>query len=576
MPKCRSCGLLCKKIKFLCRRCNFNTKCIKNIETHMKECTGENVISTPLPERIQDEKKKLEHKLKTNDITILNLQLSLQFEQMKNKIYTNIIQTQTNINLSNIIKEHTSEVHIFNFDGGQIPIVVHDFMDEHKSDNTLKSTKKYVIKNSSKKYSDKVTKRKTTKKKIKIKDSEPDLIIEDDVVDPSVDHIVHTPATKQTESPSINSNTPKEKKTTYRRVNEFNVASEKELVHQRQDYVTKIDKKIEKIVYDNFDVSHKEIIDSLEKLFDDIVNCRKYTVPLSSVRQIRNKLLGKLTLEEYIKLLYEHITRLEGIFSERNYPKKKIQKIVASSLTPLDMRLTYYSGYTNSTIEYDEVQIFGLALEILVKHDKQFVPYDKHKFFKDIQNYSLSLLELKDCVKRCLINRYGFNNVIYIHKSKSSLSDPFSFYTLVSSSETRCWRMECRLEDFSTDLADNVLPFCIQLFRKIYNDVFDDNIYRHDYMTKAQIMEFDCEQLIQNIILLSKPMEICKLVQEIIVSKCTMTSTEYDKFDLYGDDKIQQKRFSNTKYSDKDSLQTIKSLFDGISDDDAISILNSR
>jgi hypothetical protein len=82
--------------------------------------------------------------------------------------------------------------------------------------------------------------------------------------------------------------------------------------------------------------------------------------------------------------------------------------------------------------------------------------------------------------------------------------------------DKRCWKMECRLEDFSTDFADNVLPYCISLFRKIYKDVFEDNIYRPDYMTKSQILEFDCEQLVQNIILLAQPIKVFSLSPKAI------------------------------------------------------------
>jgi hypothetical protein len=136
--------------------------------------------------------------------------------------------------------------------------------------------------------------------------------------------------------------------------------------------------------------------------------------------------------------------------------------------------------------------------------------------------------------------------------------------------------MECRMEDFTIDFSDNVLPYCISLFRKIYKDVFNDNVYRSDYITKSQIMEFDCEQLIQNIILLAQPMALCRMFQEVVIEKSTFTPTESDKFTLYGDDKYQQKRFNKTIDLDEDTCQVIKRLFDTISDEDTMNILVSR
>jgi len=136
--------------------------------------------------------------------------------------------------------------------------------------------------------------------------------------------------------------------------------------------------------------------------------------------------------------------------------------------------------------------------------------------------------------------------------------------------------MECRLEDFTTDFIDHVLPFCIQMFRKIYKDIFNDNVYRSDFTTKAQIAEFDCEQLLQNIVSLSRPKKLCLSLQEIIITKCSFSSTESDKFNLYGDDRIQQKRFASAEDTNEESFTVIKRIFDGINNEDALEVLSTR
>ena len=294
------------------------------------------------------------------------------------------------------------------------------------------------------------------------------------------------------------------------------------------------------------------------------------------MRELRKKLLGKLTLSEYTVLLCKQIKRLEVIFVDRKYSRKKIRKIVSSALTPLDMRLSFCDGYTDMNIEIDDVQKFGLALQILTEHRKQFVSYDKISFYSNVKNYSLALFELRDCVERCLINRYGFQNVIYLVSPKNSPKNPYSFYTLDKVNEKRCWKMECRLEDFTNDFSDNVLPYCVSLFRKIYKDVFNDNVYRSDYMGKSQITEFDCEQLMQNIILLVQPMQLCRMFHDLIMEKSSFIPTESDKFNLYGDDKFQQKRFASTSDTDEETAQIIKRLFDCISTEDAMHMVVSR
>ena len=636
MPDCNRCGIFCKTTKYLvkhqktakyckkyqdiifvCARCNFYTKGIKNIEAHSQICTGENTIDDPFSEifnkKNHTEIRKLENKIKNMEMTIINLQLRLKFEQMKNNIYTDIIKSQTDINLENVIQECDDSVHIYNFKNGNIPVVVHNFINQDQK------IEKYTINPPN---------HKTTNKKIKkIQiDESPELIVEDDIKEenlikpteikptetkptekkptetkptekkptetkptetkPTEKKPTETKPTEKKPTETKPTETkPTEKKPTetkptetYRTVKKYIKTSEKELGTKLKEDIVRVDKEINQIVYNNFDVSYKEITDKIESLFNNIENSRTYTTNLSMVKELRKKLLGKLSLEDYTLLVQDHIKRLESIFSERKYSSKKIRNIIYLSLTPLDMRLVYYKGYTNVTIEVDDVQKFALALDILVKHPKQFVPYDKYLFFANIKNYGLALFELQDCIERCLINRYGFNNIMYLSReNKEKSTDPYSFYILDKVGTQRCWKMECRLEDFTVDFIDNVLPYCINLFRKIYKDVFNDNIYREDYMSKSQITEFDCEQLIQNIILMGNPMKLCKIFQKVFITNSTFTLTESDKLNLHGDDKLQQKKFAIGECGNGDDTKDIiKNLFDDISLDNINNIIFNR
>ena len=484
-----------------------------------------------------DKITKLKTQVKQKDMIILNLQLSLKFELLKNKIYCDIIESQTNITLSNVIKEYESQCDIYNYNNGKIPIIVHDFV------NNEDIVEKYTLQLSK------------SKKKIKIKQAdEPELILADCSEDANEDL--------------------EKKNKVYRTVKKYIKTSEKELDIKLQNDVKRVDKEIEKIVYDNFDVSHKEITDKIEELFMHITNTRSYTSSLISIQSLRKKLLGKLKLIEYIDVISFHIERLEAIFAHKNYSTKKTINIIYKSLTPLDMRFVYYTGYSNIAIDVDEIQKFSLALDILIEHKKQFLPFDRKLLYDNINNYGLSLFELQECIERCIVNRYGFHNIIYLPTSKPSKTDPYSFYTLTKVLEKRLWKMECRLEDFVTDFIDNVLPYCISLFKKIYKDVFSDNIYRKDYASKSQITEFDCEQLLQNIILLGSPMKLCKVFQNIIINNCTLTATESDKFNLYADDKFQQKKFLKGECCNGDDVTNIiKRLFDGISKEETEEII---
>ena len=498
------------------------------------------------PSKYQKEKTELEKIIDCKNLNILNLQLTLQYEQMKNKIFTDIIETHTNIKLEDIIEESKNQINIYNFANGNIPIILTNFIKNNSSNCPILE----------------ITKPKTRIKKNKKITEDIDIVVEIDEED-SVEIIQSDSKNKQT----------------FRRVKDFIKISEKELDTKLKEDIVKAEKKIEEIVYNNFDVSQKEIIENIEELFEQLHTSRIYKPILLNIKELRRKLLGKLNLIDYSSLVSSHTTRLEDIFSKKKYNKNKINKTINSSLTPLDARFIHYEGYTNISIDIDDVQKFGLVLEILVQHEKQFVPYDNKVFFKSIKNYGLSLFELHECAEKCLINKYGFHNIIYLDRKQNNnkKGSPYSFYSLNTvKGHHRNWKMECRLEDFTLDFIDNVLPYCINLFRKIYKDVFTDNVYREDYMYKSQITEFDCEQLIQNIISLSKPNSLCKVFQQLIVNNCTLDCTETDKFNFYADDKLQQKRLESSIDNEEDVASVFKQLFDGLTTEDALKLFSIK
>lgn len=540
MPKCLSCGTHCKTAKclidhqssdnscqkyqdiiFMCRRCKFHTKGIKNIESHINCCTGENT-ENPL-DVMEGEKKLLEDKniFSTSKILeyekkIERLQSQLTFELLKNKIYSHIISTQTNIKLENIIQESEAEVNIYNFEKGNIPIIIHEF----NSDNKLQ---------------------------VKRKNKSPKLNVDG------------------------------ETKNSFRRVKHLKEIKEEELDSKLQKNTSIVVEQVNQIMYNNFDVSLKDISKQIEQLMEQIEISRIYTKHLQTIKITRRKLLGKLGLDEYISIISTHIRRLEIIFQKKGYDTGKIITNISKSLTPLDMRLVYYTNYTNTTIDVEEVQNFGLAMDMLITYPKYFEPYDKLKTFKNMKNYTLALFELVECINKNIVNRYGFHNVIYLNNEKSLDADPFSFYTLEKCDlKSRSWKMECRLEDFTIDFIDNIRPYCVGLFKKLYKDVFNDNMYRSDYLHKAQITENDCEQLMQNIILLAQPMKLCKIIQNIIKTKCTFTKTNQDKQNLYADCPQTRKRFATPIVLNEDIYYVMRQVFDVISDDDIEELLSTR
>ena len=266
---------------------------------------------------------------------------------------------------------------------------------------------------------------------------------------------------------------------------------------------------------------------------------------------------------------------MEGIFKEKNYTVKKITTIISKGLSALENRLISYGDYTNTHIEIDEIMKIGVVLDVYSKTEKEYTPYDAKNIYNLFYNYGTVLFPIKQNIERYFFIRYGFNNIIYLPLPKNTEHDPYSFYTLESvKDKKRCWKMDCRLEDLSSNIIANILPYIISMFRKIYKDVFNDNEFRKDFLKRSQITECECEQLLQNIQLLSHQQEFSKYLRKWVKTISTFTPSENDKFNICSDDSLQRKRFADKE--DIDMLDVIKQLFDGISSEDAVDFIRTR
>lgn len=314
-----------------------------------------------------------------------------------------------------------------------------------------------------------------------------------------------------------------------------------------------------------------------EECFDQIRKNRFYSKSLETIKKTKTNIIDLIPYFEYEELLKEHVRILENIFKEKEYNDKKITNTIPKSMSGLDMRILQYNNYINTELEMDDIQKLKKSLSIFNTSPEFYTKFNCVDFFKKFFNYGSAIFSLKESIDLYLFNTYDFNNVIYTPLKQSTDKDPYSFYVLESiNKEKRYWKMDCRLEDLSNNFIYNIKPYLIKLFRKIYFDVFHDNLYRKDYKTTNVITEYDCEQLLQNIYTMGSQRKFCCFLRNIVKQKATYIPTEKDKFNIYGDDNLQKKRFSkiNEKEISDDMIQLTRLLFDGISIEEAVDFKN--
>jgi len=460
----------------------------------------------------------------------------LRLERFKTRLYHNLIKQNTSICIDDIVTEEEDGIHIYNIKEGNIEVFIHDCM---KNEDGLIFTH-LRNPNSS-----------------------------ETIIEP-ISSPLH-----RSRSPKRDSLIDKPKKKMYRSIKMSIDIMEEPTDDERSDHIKSVDAIILNKQQDIVNSPEWVPVD-FKRFFESLKNAKTYPKIMEDLKQNRQKMFGRLNLYDYTNLILEHVKIIEEIFQEKKYTPKKITTIISKGLSALENRLISYGDYTNTHIEIDEITKIGVVLDVYSKTEKEYIPYTtQNNVYNLFYNYGTVLFPIKQTLERYLFNRYGFNNIIYLPLPKNIENDPYSFYTLESvKDKKRCWKMDCRLEELTTNIIANILPYMIGMFRKIYKDVFNDNEFRVDFLKRSQITECECEQLLQNIQLLSHPQEFSKILRKIVKNNSTFTPTEHDKFNICSDDSLQRKRFAEKE--DVDMVDTIKQLFDGISSENAVDFNRTR
>jgi hypothetical protein len=564
-----------KNVLFTCCKCSYTTRGIKNIDNHIGICKGTEVHSenpvTNLEQKIVNlEAEVLSYKNLYSEIKNSSkeeeLKVLLRLEHFKNQIYRNIIEKNTSIRIDDVLVEQESGIHVYNFQGGNIPIFVHENTKNIEGITVTSIPEESNILSHKSKSEDNKSHENCSSKKISeenISNNEDSFEKDNNTTENSNEHLE--------EHSGEHKNKPK--KQTYRSVKSCIDLAPEQKLEEKEVTIELIDTDIKQQIemFSTLEESQK----IFESCFSTLKQSRIYTKILDDLREQRWKVFGRLSVKEYQELLLNHIKNIEDIFRDKNYSERKSSSIIFKGLSPLESRLTSYGNYTTLHLEVDEIQRLDMVLDLYIDKAKDYVPFDGVKLCEYFYNYGTVLFSFRKSICRYLFNLYGFHNVVYLALPKNTNDDPYSFYILDRvNKDKRYWKMDCRLENLSTSIITDVLPYMISMFRRLYRSVYDDNDYRIHYNSKYQITECDCEQLLQNILLLGQPKEFRNVIREIVREKSTYKPTEKDKFNLYGDDALQRKRFQEKE--DTDLVEIIKQLFDGITSEEAVDFYRSR
>lgn len=320
----------------------------------------------------------------------------------------------------------------------------------------------------------------------------------------------------------------------------------------------------------NKNIENEEFyLNKINTLLEELRTSKSYIKTINTIRKTNKFLMNYQNIPTYIQYLTDLLIKFSNIMNNRGCNKNKIDTLKKKILSSLEIRMLFLKGVENTTIEIDDINFVKKCLQNLHSNNSTITPFNLSHLISSLNNYTVSLFDLGKYLEIFLANQ---NNIIFLTQENS---DNYHFYYLDKIRDNKkYWKMDCRLEMLGTEIIDNLLPYCIDIYRKIYANIFHDNDFREDLVTYGQIFEYECQQLIQNIILLSSKKQVYGLIQNIIINNNKLDKSENDIFNLHTDDNLQKKRFSelsevdieNVKYNlsrlyDNSSSQNINILY---------------
>lgn len=581
-------------IVYNCSKCIFNTLSLTDIKSHISTtCPLKDINISPdsninplnIIENYKQEIsklettikfhtkkiKKLEKDSKKKDIELSNLSTYLSIEKMKTNILKFIIEKETDIDISSIIEEKNNEIHIYETRKDLLPIYLHkdiEIIEEEviivkpdpskfKKIKNKKSKKNKVNENSS-----------PLLEKIDYEESVTEISIQDDSVNilklieevsggdsPIVPEMSNELIQEETlPNESYLKNSPIIK--SIKEYNEDDISYDFLLKNQSDD-----------IDFSNVNKSNYKKL--YNKLIQKLRNERCYRQTLQNLQYLRKSSLEWLDIQQYHENIDNDIKKLEILFKKKNFEIGKYKKIISESLSPMESRITKYQDYFKTYLTVEDMELMKKCFKAQIKFENKYIPFTS-SIFKYLKNYNIVLFTIKESLEHILLNTHGFNNIVYIDIPSSKKSDPHSFYILKdihTETNENLWRMDCRFEDISKDISTQLLPYAIDLYKKIYKDIFGDNNFREDLEDHCGVTGSELEQLAENIFNLHDLKKLRNILKDIILEKAILNPTEKDKINFKKDDKYQKSRFQ--KLEDKYNPQEIpKILFPNISDID--------
>ena len=289
---------------------------------------------------------------------------------------------------------------------------------------------------------------------------------------------------------------------------------------------------------------------------------------MNDLKQLRLYLMNITTYEDFMKILGEHLQMYKSVLNLRGYtPHDSDLMITQNALLTIESRMIYHRCYLDVKFDTTELYYYESLCDTLYEHNSGI--FNMEKIISSLCNYSTHIWSFKSILRRIFDNTNP--NIIFVPFTPNKKDDPYNFYVLSNIDDTgkKYWKLDNRLSNISELFQDNLLPYLIEHFRRIYFDIFNDNTYREDYKTYSEqydIIQLEVKTLFHNILLIANKLKLRKTLCRLIKEDNEYKPSENDIFDIKDDDKITKDDVSKLDDEFTDSLRhSVRNMFDNLS-----------
>ena len=265
---------------------------------------------------------------------------------------------------------------------------------------------------------------------------------------------------------------------------------------------------------------------------------------LYKITELRIQLLPCMTKDDYIVMVKAQIDMFQHIFEKKGLQPKEYEKaITLYGLSQWESMRIQYKDYEQTPVFNGESKYLNAHYYLQKYYPKKYVIFNVEQIFYDISCDLISCVSTPEAfLEYVLVNRYGFDNIVYLPRSDLPVVDEvsygdktvYSFYTLqkIADCGTRLWTLDRRLDNVIEYLSTNICSQLVYEFKKHYANIMYSNSHRYsdNWKRNSYNMINYMKKLLEYIMIFCQPKVFRMIIHNIILEKGVYKPSVKDRF----------------------------------------------